>query len=424
MRSRFTYLLGSALLIGTVCAVTIFVAQLDEAPSETRSATQSALTDPDVDGVDTAGGTSFTFTQDRYRPSVADIPALIAEPQVRKLYESIRTCFDPDATLPTELFEQAPCYEALIKQASATLEPIEIYDAVNALVAERPDLFAACHTGGHIGAVGLTNRIWDPKASYEEQLSQFDRLIGSVNDICQNGFTHGFYDAIGYAKPGMDSFRAAAEICNRITMPFVDCGHGLGHSAWLATQDTAQAAAICGLFRDDSKRYSCDDGVIMYVGDKWRGDGMSIYVSDSDFDPEAYYQRIPSVCETWPALRAGDPNPRRGCWAGIVAGLIFRPIGTLIIEAENDYFSVADTMRTLARLGEQACIDLGPEGEMVCMYTWRSNVMFAAANNEAAIRDFCGALRKHAAYCTDLVLKQLAEERGNVTESSRNKPGS
>ncbi len=419
VRSRLTYLLAPALLIGVaVGAVTILAAKQDAAPSYLNSGTSTASTDTGA-----TGSASFTFTKDRYRPTVADIPALTAEPQVRQLYTSIRACFDPDATRTTNLYEQAPCYEALIKQASATLEPIEIYNAVNALVAERPDLFAACHTGGHIGAVGLTERIWDPTASYDEQLAQFDRLVGSLNDVCQNGFIHGFYDAIGYAQPGMDSFRAAAEICNRITLPFVDCGHGLGHSAWIATKDTAKAAAICGLFRDD-KRYSCDDGVIMYVGDLWREEGMSIFPSDREFDAAAYYQRIPGVCDTWPTQRAGDTNPRRGCWAGIVAGLIFRPISTLIIEADNDYFAVADTMRTLARLGEQACIELGAEGEWECMFAWRSNVMFAAANNEAAIRDFCGALRKHAAYCTELSLTQLATERGDVTESSRNKPGS
>jgi hypothetical protein len=429
MRTRLlAFALGFAVLgAGTTAAAVVSRGEeqrADTATSERVAGVSTPWTEKQASrepsNTDTGVNTEqWRFGPAHYRPGVDDTPALIAKPAVQSLYEQLRACFPNEETDTSKLYDQAPCYEKQIERAANTLEPNDIYNAVNALVAERPDLFAACHAGGHKAAIVMMDRLWDPTASYDAQLEQFEYIIGSVNDVCQNGFVHGVYDAIGYAHPDAASFQAAAEICRRISMPFIDCGHGLGHSAWLATEDYAEAGKICGLFNDD-KRYRCDDGVIMYVGDQWRENGMAIFPFETNWDPEAFYERIPSVCATWPNERAGDPNPLRGCWAGVVAGLIFRPISALIINADNDYFAVAEEMRYLARLGEAACIGLGPEGEMVCMDEWRSNIMFAAANDETAIRDFCSALRKHAEFCTELGINQLTSEREMQTESARN----
>jgi hypothetical protein len=355
------------------------------------------------------------------RPGPGDVEALTADPAVRLLFDEMRACF-PDAEANTSvIYEQALCYEPLVVGAARWMHPVDVLTAVNALVADRPDLFAACHNGGHRAAVEFTNRNWDPTASYEDQLRQFNAIIGSANDVCQNGFIHGFYDAVGYARPGLDSFRAAAAICEATSMPLIDCGHGLGHSAWYATGDFEQAARLCGVFTSDL-RYRCDDGILMFLPEVWAEPGQQ-WAADprhASWDPDAYYRRAGEVCDWWPSEREGDPEPQRGCWVGIAGGVLFRPLSELIIYADNDYFAVRDEMRSYGRKVEEVCASLGEKGEEVCLSEWGGHVLFLTANNADAIVDFCQGLVSHADRCQEQALTQLAEEQKANTESSRN----
>lgn len=351
------------------------------------------------------------------RLAPSDLPEILSNPAVKALFEQIQACF-PEGTTFEDLFEQAPCYEKVISEAANVEDPLTVINAVRALVFTRPDTLTACHNGGHLSASIFTERFWDKDASFDTQLAQLLTIAQHLDDLCQNGFVHGFYDAIGKSKPGPDSFRAAAEVCKRTQVDFIDCGHGLGHTAWYATEDFTEAAAICGLF-DDERRYRCDDGVIMYVADVWSQnmDGWSADPRSPYFDPDKFYKDSVDVCNWWPKERAGDPNPLRGCWIGIVASLLFRPISTL--RDYGPYEEVASEAKTLARYAEAACMSLPPDGEKACMDEWRGMVLYIASNDVDAISDFCSALVKYAEFCVSESLRQLEVNESKDTEFSR-----
>lgn len=404
----------AALLVAFATAASVLLALGSSGPSSPAGsptspapvATQPSTTEQTVPGFARAG--------------VADIPRLTADPDAKRLYEAIRACFPPTVTEFYDLFDLAPCYERLVIDAANTYEPRDLLNAVKAMVAGRPDVVTACHNGGHSAAKALTLRLWDPSSGYEEQLAQMRSIMSEADDVCQNGYVHGFYDAVGLKSPTEDSFRAAAEVCYEVVSPTVDCGHGLGHSAWYATKDFKKAAAICGLLRGDFK-YRCDDGVIMYLPDYWStGTSNSAWTADPrspGFDPDKYFKDAVDVCTWWPATRPGDPEPLKGCWIGVVAGVLWRPISTLI--DYGNYKDVAPEAKDLIRRAEAACIEFGPKGEQYCINEWPGMVLYVAQNDADNIKDLCSAMVKYADKCTESSLKQLDYINKTDTETSR-----
>ena len=354
------------------------------------------------------------------RASLADVPALTSDPDAKRLYDQILACFPPSVTEFYDLFEKAPCYEKLVIDAAKTYEPADLLNAVKAMVATRPDVLTACHNGGHSAASALTRRIWDPAAAYETQLAQMRIIMSEADDVCQNGFVHGFYDAIGQASPTDDSFKAAAEVCYEVASETVDCGHGLGHSAWYATKDFKRAAEICGVFTEQY-RYRCDDGVIMYLPDYWSS-GKGGWTADprsEAFDPDKFYADAVAVCSWWPSTRANDPEPLRGCWTGIVAGVLWRPISTLL--DYGNYPEIAAEAKALLRRAEAACMQFPPAGEEYCIKEWPGMVIYVAQNNEDYIADLCSGMIKYQDRCTADSVKQLRSNLARDTETSRTK---
>lgn len=360
------------------------------------------------------------------RATKEDIPRLLADPVARKLFDEVRACFPDDQNGFYELFEQAPCYEDLLNAAAAEVDPAVILHVMQALVADRPDVLAACHNGGHSAVAILTKRIWDSSDPYEEQLSQMRRVMQNATDVCQNGYVHGFHDAIGEGKPNMDSFKAIGTICAELggDEGKIDCGHGLGHSVWYATQDFKKAAEICGMFPDTLK-YRCDDGVIMYVPDVWTKElqkktGKTGWAADprsDNWDTERYYQSTLDLCRTWPAERHDDPDPRLGCWMGIVSGLLWRPMTTLM--NYGNYEDIAAEVKPLVTKSEWVCTELGGRAEETCMKEWSDLVPFVAQNIPKNIEDICSALVKYAQRCRTESLARLAENERRDTELSR-----
>lgn len=364
----------------------------------------------------TAPATAAPLSGDR-RATEADLPVLLADPASKDLFDEIVECF-PDGLGEAELFDRSPCYEQIVVTAANRLEPLQLLNAVKALVAVRPNVLAACHNGGHKAAVVLTKRSVDLSTPYDVQLTQMRLIMDTADDVCQNGYVHGFYDALGEMRPTETTFRAAAAVCNEIKMRSIDCGHGLGHTAWISTKDVTKAAALCGVFTNE-ERYRCDDGVIMYYPDLWsQGDeNWSADPRSPNFDPATYYRKSVEICDSWPKTRAGDPDPLRGCWIGIVNGLLFRPITTLT--EYGDYGDYAREARTLAAHAERACMSLPPRGEEVCMGEWTGSTLYVTKNDPDAIRDFCSLLVKYKDQCTTKALDEAQASKDEDTELGR-----
>ena len=384
-------------------------AQDDPTLAEARQILEELNSDSGEDGVE---------LNEVVRATAADIPRLTATADSKKLYDAMLECFPPSVSEFFDLFEQAPCYEELVNEAALSYSPKDLINAVKALVAYRPDVLTACHNGGHSAAAALTERIWDPRAPYEDQLDQMRQVMREADDVCQNGYVHGFYDAVGKDDPNEDSFRAAAEVCYEVLSSTVDCGHGLGHSAWYATKDFKEAAMVCGVLKGYLK-YRCDDGVIMYLPDYWslKGTGWSADPRQASWDEDKFYKDSVEVCSWWPTDRPGDTDPLRGCWVGIVAGVLWRPISTLL--NYGNYADVAPEAKRLIRRAEDACAELGPRGEAYCIKEWPGMVLYVAQNNPENIKDLCSAMVRHRDYCTERSLVQLEENLARDSETSR-----
>jgi len=352
------------------------------------------------------------------RTTVADIPRLTASAPARILYEKIRACFPPEVTDFFEYFEHAPCYEKLMNEAAESYDPSDLINAVKALVAERPPVLTACHNGGHSASAIMTSRIWDPLADYDTQLKQMRSIMREADDVCQNGYVHGFYDAIGQGKPTEESFRAAAAVCYEVLSPTVDCGHGLGHSAWYATKDFKKASAICSVLKGYLK-YRCDDGVIMYLPDVW-SEGKGGWTADPRqdlWDADKFYSDAAEVCKWWPQTRPGDDDPLLGCWIGVTGGVLWRPITTLM--SYGNYEDVADEAKELVRRAEAVCAEFGPRGEQHCVREWPGMVLYVAQNDVENILDLCSSMRRHEVFCVNKSLAQLEENLARDSETSR-----
>lgn len=354
---------------------------------------------------------------------------LAGDEDARALFTDIRACFRDDRRDQMDLFDQAAdCYEPLVNSAAETIAPRSLLRAVEALLAERGDVFTACHNGGHSAAAIFTERFLDVTATRDVQLEQMRTIMTGVTGLCANGYWHGFYDAIGGANPPMTSFQAAATFCEELhaqndTSINIDCGHGVGHSAWLSTKDFAAAAEICGVFAVDHLRYSCDDGVIMYLPDvwseEWFGDGRWAANTMSDsWDVDRFYAAAAGVCDWWPDQRAGDPQPRAGCWKGIVGGVLFRPMTNLIDSTSRDYWGVRDQLADMLLRSEAICASFGPEGADVCFAEWPSFILYLTANDETQVTDLCSALPERAAWCIESTLKQIAYNAATGAEIS------
>jgi len=355
-----------------------------------------------------------------------DIPRLLADPAAKRLFVDVRACFPDEKAGFYDLYEQAPCYEALLNAAANKEAPLVILRVMQALVADRPDVLSACHNGGHSAVSILTARLWDPNGTYDAQFAQMRDILGEATDVCQNGYVHGFYDAIGKGGPNMDSFKAIGVLCKDLggIEGRIDCGHGLGHSVWYATEDFTKAAEICGMFESDLK-YRCDDGVIMYVPDEWSkkytaSTGKGGWAADPRsevWDTDRYYQDSLDLCRNWPESRANDPNPRLGCWAGIVSGLLWRPMTMLL--NYGDYEEIAAEVKPLVTKAEWVCTSLGGEAEEVCMAEWDDIIPFVAQNIPKNVEDICTALVKYEQRCKKESLERLKLNVARDTELSR-----
>lgn len=409
-----------AVLVGLV----VYAASTGTAQTQT-SELGTAPTGTDA-GPQESYGLPGGATAPENRARKEDIPRLLADPAAKRLFDKVRACFPDNKNGFYDLYEQAPCYESLLNAAAKVDAPLVILRVMQALVADRPDVLSACHNGGHSAVAILTERLWDPTGSYDVQLAQMRDILGEATDVCQNGYVHGFYDAIGKGGPNLDSFKAIGVLCKDLggIEGRIDCGHGLGHSVWYATKDFSKAAEICGMFESDLK-YRCDDGVIMYVADEW----TKVYASSTGkggwaadprsevWDIDRYYQDSLDLCLEWPESRAGDPNPRLGCWMGIVSGLLWRPMTTLL--NYGDYEDVAAEVKPLVTKAEWVCTSLGGEAEEVCMEEWDDLIPFVAQNIPKNVEDICSALVKYEQRCQKESLERLKLNVANDTELSR-----
>jgi hypothetical protein len=157
----------------------------------------------------------------------------------------------------------------------------------------------------------------------------------------------------------------------------------------------------------------------MYIPDLPNKDG-DIWAYDPtkpEFNAEKFYKDAVDVCSWWPKERGNDPEPLRGCWVGIVSGLLWRPITTLSkYGVYEDYKKEIDSLHKMA---EKACMSLGKDGEEYCINEWPGMVIYMVENEPDMVPTFCAPLVKYKERCIKDTLDQMKMNEEFDTEMSR-----
>jgi hypothetical protein len=162
-----------------------------------------------------------------------------------EIHEYLRECYPRDKSSAEDIWAQTPCFNERVRELAKSSEPADLFAGAKAVVVERPDVFAVCHDAGHKGADTLLRRYWDQNAPLLEQQARLREIFSVVNDTCMSGFIHGLFDTLGYLKADTEEFSIALRACLRV-LEF-DCSDGMGHAAWEATLDLAEATKLCTL---------------------------------------------------------------------------------------------------------------------------------------------------------------------------------
>jgi hypothetical protein len=225
--------------------------------------------------------------------------AVLAAPAVRQIQapeplnsdvnlwrERISTCLPETDT--SEFYSSAGIRECLLEvftQAAVKLDTQALATALSALIVERPLLGLPCHEPAHlIGEVTLRAAGGDITRA----------LASHDHPSCEAGFIHGMIDAFAMNNPSPEEFARLVHACESSadTDMVHYCTHGVGHAAWIVTEDGAEASRYCALLRTPEGRAQCGEGVMMDMFEPATDRFPSL-------DRETAAQHLPGVCREW-----------------------------------------------------------------------------------------------------------------------------
>lgn len=150
----------------------------------------------------------------------------------------------------------AKCLTGVFNNAGVNLETQALATALSALIIEHPLLGTTCHEPAHIvGDVILRAAGGD----IAKALATHD------HQSCEAGFIHGMIDAFAATNPSPAEFARLVIACESSddSNMLHYCTHGVGHAAWILTNDGAESSRYCSLLRTPEGRAQCGEGVMM-----------------------------------------------------------------------------------------------------------------------------------------------------------------
>jgi hypothetical protein len=192
------------------------------------------------------------------------------------------------------------CLLRVFTTAAVKLETQALATALSALIVEHPLLGLPCHKPAHI--IGETV-LQAAGGDIAKALATHD------HPSCEAGFIHGMIDAFAAKNPSPAEFARLIAACESSadTNMLHYCTHGVGHAAWIVTNDGPESSRYCALLRTPEGRAQCGEGVMM---DMYEPATDQFPTRDSMKAPE----EMPEVCANWaePEL----PGMLEGCAHG------------------------------------------------------------------------------------------------------------
>lgn len=249
-----------------------------------------------------AGVAGIVVTNGGYRPAEggwATARSLLATPPVRHVQapepldsevqgwkEQISTCLpETDTAEYYNSTEIRTCLLEVFTRAAVKLQTQALATALSALIVERPLLGLPCHEPAHlVGEVTLKAAGGDIARA----------LASHDHPSCEAGFIHGMIDAFAITDPSPEEFARLVQACESSadTEMVHYCTHGVGHAAWILTEDGVDASRYCALLRTPEGRAQCGEGVM-----------MDMFKPATDrfpsLDVKTAPQHLPGVCRDW-----------------------------------------------------------------------------------------------------------------------------
>jgi hypothetical protein len=154
------------------------------------------------------------------------------------------------------------CLERAALQTMRQQGPRQTLDDLTTLSTHDATLQAYCHSLAHV--LG--------RAAYQ-QIGSVTAALAVGTSFCNNGFTHGVFEAWGQRTPFSSVVADAHKVCSRYRGTDRDtCNHGVGHAVWFATPASVlpnerlqQSVTGCGLIFGSTNKdlNNCVAGVMM-----------------------------------------------------------------------------------------------------------------------------------------------------------------
>lgn len=235
-------------------------------------------------------------------PVVRDVKADIPDNNLILQYENkISDCLpEEDNAKFYSSKEIKDCLLLVFTKAGIKLQTQALASGLSNLIIKHPLLGLPCHEPAHIvGEITLKAAGGDIRKA----LSTHD------HPSCEAGFIHGLIDAFAITKPSPLEFAKLIDACESSadTNMLHYCTHGIGHAAWILTEDGILASEYCALLRTAEGRAQCGEGVMMDMFEPATARFPSL-------DRKSAPTHLPSVCQGW--KRKDLPGMIQGCAHG------------------------------------------------------------------------------------------------------------
>ena len=294
------------------------------------------------------------------------------------------SCYKNSATMDAACFEQV-LLDSIQREGTQVA-----MRGFNEHLSLHPESAPWCHSAAH-AAGNLAFSI--------DKNPTLSKVLSYGGTACIMGYVHGVLEGFASHVTEATEVIKAVKACSDAfgdTPETGTCYDGVGHAAWIATEDLKESVDICSAMPSEAHKQTCEMGVMMQI-----------------FEPahakpslEMGQNRVKTAefCATWPASGQNDEKSLKGCWRGasylLGKGLTDKWFASDKAAASENFDKwsaiVIDSFKPCDLLGERGSEACYAEAGSYLIGDWQGHDL------ELAVK-FCQALPKSRQECANQV---------------------